>query len=261
MASNITLYIAEHNKTGLKYFGMTRKYFTEIELQENYHGSGVEWKKHLKKHGDDVTMKIYGIFNENDVKEIALSFSEKNNIAKSKKWANRKYEDGINGWNNKGYIPTNETKKKWLNSMLKVDNEGKNGFDRMKINFMKNVDEHVYKANKTKENNIVDGLNINQRTGVKHSILMKQKYANGEINSFGSKNSNAKKINIFNEKNELMFECYGTFKQICNENDLPFNALKKSYQENGKKIYKKTFNGNTPKKFYKFKNWYAKEVL
>jgi len=60
--NKVALYIATHNTTGKKYFGKTTKYFTTQALQEHYHGSGVYWKNHLNKHGDDVTMELYGIF-------------------------------------------------------------------------------------------------------------------------------------------------------------------------------------------------------
>ena len=38
MKNKVTLYIATHNTTGLKYFGKTIKYFDTYSLQENYHG-------------------------------------------------------------------------------------------------------------------------------------------------------------------------------------------------------------------------------
>ena len=104
----ITLYIATHNKTGKKYFGKTQRFFNEEELQRKYHGSGSYWKKHLKKHGDDVTMKIFKVcsLNENDkdyVKPIALKFSEENDIVNSKEWANLIVENGLDG-NSKGEL-------------------------------------------------------------------------------------------------------------------------------------------------------------
>jgi hypothetical protein len=41
------LYLKQHNKTGLQYFGKTiRDPFT-------YAGSGVYWNAHLEKHGDN----------------------------------------------------------------------------------------------------------------------------------------------------------------------------------------------------------------
>ena len=100
--TSVILYIATYNATGLKYFGRTIRCSNEADLQKYYHGGGVRWRNHLKKHGDNVTMKIYGIYslNENDqnyVKPIALKFSEENNIVKSKKWANLKPEDGLPG--------------------------------------------------------------------------------------------------------------------------------------------------------------------
>ncbi len=44
------LYIKTHNKTGMKYFGKTVS-----EDPEKYSGSGVYWKRHIEKHGNDVT--------------------------------------------------------------------------------------------------------------------------------------------------------------------------------------------------------------
>ncbi len=129
----VTLYIATHNTTGLKYFGKTTKYFTEIDLQENYHGSGTYWTNHLKKHGDDVTMEIYGVYSKTTVEQVALRFSRENNIVEllndngKKVWANMKEENGLDGTpkgykfseiakknmgNKKGVIFTEEHKKK-----------------------------------------------------------------------------------------------------------------------------------------------------
>jgi len=111
----VTLYIATHNKTGKKYFGKTTRYFTEHELQENYSGSGTYWKNHLRKHGDDVTMEIYGVFSldensSNYVKPMAIKFSEDNDIVNSKEWANLILENGLDG-NTVGCIPWNKDKK------------------------------------------------------------------------------------------------------------------------------------------------------
>lgn len=93
MENKVCLYIATHNITGKKYFGKTVKWFTEEDLQENYHGSGVAWWEHIKEFGDDVTMKIYQICSLNDSDEdyvvpIALGFSYDNNIFNSLYWMN-----------------------------------------------------------------------------------------------------------------------------------------------------------------------------
>ncbi|MEA3315437.1 MAG: NUMOD3 domain-containing DNA-binding protein [Campylobacterota bacterium] len=110
MKNKVTLYIATHNKTGLKYFGKTTKYFTKQDLQSKYHGSGTYWKSHLKKHGDDVTMEIYGIYSldenaEDYVLPIALKFSGENNIVEDyDNWANINPENGLDGGDNSKYI-------------------------------------------------------------------------------------------------------------------------------------------------------------
>jgi len=125
--NKVTLYIATHNKTGLKYFGKTTRYFTEEDLQKYYHGSGKYWLRHLYKHGDDITMEIYGIYNLNEVKEEALKLSKSWDIVESKDWANLKYEDGLNGGGN---IISDEGKRRisLANSdkLIVINEEGKN---------------------------------------------------------------------------------------------------------------------------------------
>jgi len=111
-----TLYIATHNITGLKYFGKTDLYHTEEDLQKHYHGSGKYWLRHLNKHGDDVTMKIWY---QDDcipaVSALALMFSRTNNIVECNDWANLKEENGTSG----GACPTSdETKKKLRKARL-----------------------------------------------------------------------------------------------------------------------------------------------
>lgn len=130
MEDKVTLYIATHNKTGLKYFGKTTKWFTQESLQKNYHGSGKYWNEHIKKHGKDVTMSIYQIcsLNESDedyVVPIALSFSEENDIVEDKEnWANLIPEDGLSGVV-KGNKLSEETKAKIGLSKLNLTDESK----------------------------------------------------------------------------------------------------------------------------------------
>jgi len=49
----IYLYVKTHNKTGLKYLGKTTN-----QDPHAYHGSGADWKTHLKEHGIDYTTEI-----------------------------------------------------------------------------------------------------------------------------------------------------------------------------------------------------------
>jgi hypothetical protein len=87
------LYIKKHNKTGLKYFGRTTSNDPVI-----YQGSGNYWRRHLKKHGNDVsTLWCHLYTDKTTIQEEALAFSNSHNIVKSKEWANLMPEDGING--------------------------------------------------------------------------------------------------------------------------------------------------------------------
>jgi hypothetical protein len=86
------LYLKQHNKTGLKYFGKT------VRDPKNYYGSGIHWKAHLKKHGYDVTTVWKKLFtNKEDITKFALEYSQKNNIVESQEYANLKPEDGVMG--------------------------------------------------------------------------------------------------------------------------------------------------------------------
>ncbi len=89
----ISLYVKTHNKTGLKYFGKTKR--KNVHL---YTGSGVYWKRHLKKHGKDYTTQIVAQFENDqieDLKQFAINFSIKNNIVDSSEWANFTVETGL----------------------------------------------------------------------------------------------------------------------------------------------------------------------
>jgi len=75
-----------------------------------------------------------------------------------------------------------------------------------------------------------------------------------------SKNATAKKINIYNVEDELMFECHGNFKKICIDNDLPFASLKTSYQNNNIKLFgsEKGYSKKLIEKYKNFSGWYAR---
>ena len=86
------LYIKQHNKTGLKYFGKT------VQDPYSYTGSGKHWKNHIKVHGNDVTTTWAQLFTtESTIREYALQFSKENNIVESKEWANLTPENGLDG--------------------------------------------------------------------------------------------------------------------------------------------------------------------
>lgn len=87
------LYVKQHNKTGLKYFGKTTK-----KNPYQYTGSGVYWLRHLKVHGKDLlTLEVWEFDDIEKCQTFALDYSEKHNIVESKNWANLKPENGRDG--------------------------------------------------------------------------------------------------------------------------------------------------------------------
>ena len=108
----IYLYIKTHNLTKLKYFGKTTR------NPYHYNGSGKYWKRHLRKHGYDISTEIIRAFlSEEECKFFALNFSIQNNIANSKEWANLINENGLDGAP-EGNIVSTLTKKKISKSLL-----------------------------------------------------------------------------------------------------------------------------------------------
>lgn len=75
----------------------------------------------------------------------------------------------------------------------------------------------------------------------------------------GASNSTAKHIIIYNKKDEVMFECKGNFKQVCDENKLPHNSLRKSHTNNGERILQTNRSLLMAKKkgWERCEGWYA----
>ena len=88
----ISLYVKTHNKTGLNYLGKT----TKDPLK--YKGSGKWWKRHIEKHGNDVTTIVVSQFEcEDECNNFALILSRDLNIVDSERWANLIVENGKDG--------------------------------------------------------------------------------------------------------------------------------------------------------------------
>lgn len=104
------LYIKQHNKTGLVYFGKTVQ-----RDPVKYAGSGTKWKNHLAKHGNDVTTIWYCLFlDAESVMAFAKWVSNNYDIVKSSDWANLKEETGLNA----GGEFSDETRQLWSSQRL-----------------------------------------------------------------------------------------------------------------------------------------------
>lgn len=250
----VTLYIATHNKTGKRYFGKTKRYFTEEDLQKYYHGSGKYWKHHLKKHGDDVTMEIYGIHSLNEnaedyVKPIAIRFSEDNNIVDYSIQANLEVETGLGS---SGGMQTLQAIENFKKSRYSKESIAKNKKSRIiaEKKRMKIISTPEYKE-KNKENVT---KRINKSKVTKSTKEYKEK-------NNGKNHYSTNTIEIYNNKDKLMYISEGSFKDFCKEHKLPIEALKKSFRTN-KRLYQTIKSKIIANKygFLNFIGWYAVKV-
>lgn len=107
--------IKTHNQTNFKYLCKTA-----CNDPIKYLGSGKHWKRHLKKHGRDVSTEIlYQSEDLNDFNQQCLQTSYELNVVSSNEWANLIDETGLDGGtthNNphwlKNFKHSKETKRK-----------------------------------------------------------------------------------------------------------------------------------------------------
>lgn len=89
------LMIKAHNITGLKY--LCKKTTDNINKCYRYTGSGTYWKRHLSKHGNDITTTVIEVHqNLEEFSKKALYWSEYYDIVESSDWANLIKENGSN---------------------------------------------------------------------------------------------------------------------------------------------------------------------
>lgn len=123
------LMIKTHNTTGLKYLCQTRR-----KDPFKYLGSGVYWRKHLKKHGEDITTEVVGVYETQQELSVAgVKLSEEYGVVRSDNWANLVPEEGTGGDTSK----TSSYKKgmKSRKSMAGENNPmyGKEGYWKNKV--------------------------------------------------------------------------------------------------------------------------------
>ena len=117
---------------------------------------------------------------------------------------------------------------------------------------------------------VSDGLvsAVNIITGETCSVT-KEEYSTGNYQGInkgricGSKNPNAKTIEIYDDYGNLRYTAKGNFKKICVDNSLPFAALRRSYSLGGVPIFssKKTLADAKRMGKTSFIGWYAKQLL
>lgn len=92
----IYILLKTHNVTGKKY--LCRHVTKNEQTCYSYIGSGIYWKRHLKKHGNDVSTEIIAKCSSyEEAKIIGLHYSNKWNIVESEEFANLVSESGQGG--------------------------------------------------------------------------------------------------------------------------------------------------------------------
>lgn len=189
-----------------------QKYFCKSILEdiESYPGSGVRWKKRIKKYGKENIKTLWvsdWYYTPQEIQEAALQFSKENQIVKSELWANIKPENGLDGGSFKGF----------------------NGFaGKTQTEHQKAVVTELGKSRPA-----TDRMRENAATLTKP----------------GKENSRALKIEIYNSKNQLVNVAHGNFEKVCKDNGYPHGYLVKSYKQNGLPIMVKCSRKNETSEF------------
>lgn len=93
----------------------------------------------------------------------------------------------------------------------------------------------------------------------KISKIFKEAFIGRNQNS--SKNPNAKTIEIYDSEDNLQFVSNGNFDEICKLNNLPRQALVKSYKNDSARLYQNIDNSSIgrlkKRNYYQYKGWYA----
>jgi group I intron endonuclease len=224
----------------------------DYRLSENY-----ESKRKI-----DYAIKKYGFSNFDTV--ILEDNIDMDDLREKEIYYISKYDTYNNGYNSTiggdsgGYELSKEAKQSMSVGSKKFwDNVSDEYMETHKLNSSKSAKSQW--GNYTKEQYDSHCKKISESH--KGRIEPQWKRDNHSVKMSGSGNSNAKKINIYNDKGDIMFECIGNFKKVCDSNNLPFSALRKSYVDSTP-IYQTSRSIISAKKkgLDIYKDWYAVEL-
>ena len=197
------LLVKEHLDTGLKY--LCKHVASSFSECEKYKGSGVYWRKHIKKHGNNVKTTCVFVTDDNqEFRKFAKEYSKKNNVTHSKDWANLCDEEGQGG-------NTVIDKKLHGQKMKEVLN-----LPEVREKHLRHIKEHIKLIQP-----LAAKVSKEKLTGVAKTEQHKQNMRGKRphVNQTGSKNNFAKKIKtpfgIFGSIREASQQIEGyTYKMI-----------------------------------------------
>jgi hypothetical protein len=172
-----TIYLKE-SPLGLKYLGKTQKNpFT-------YNGSGVFWKRHLKKHNfkqiDIKTTILYETTSQDDLKKMGIHYSNFFNVTNNDEFANLIDEQGqgghtLYGENHPSKKFSENLKKYWTeenrikqSEKMLFDNPSKKDYVKEKLSNIKKGFKFTDEQNKKKGKS--GNLNVSKRNDVIEKI-------------------------------------------------------------------------------------------
>lgn len=231
----------------IKIFETTREYATQLEVDLHKKFDVKNHPKFINKANQTSTK-----FNTNHLKGEKNHFYGKTHSTETKKILSDQRKGQNTGKDNHFYGKkhSKESLEKMSNikkGLVSVEDKNGNRFTVDKNDVRINFGELV----------TTNKLNAQQE-------WFRKKLSENHADISGAKNPRAKKIEIYNSKDELMYQSHGNFKQICDDNDLPFSQL---YM--GKNKIRYAFDNMTPQTetkhrkkgiYPKFKGWYAKVV-
>jgi len=242
----------------------------EEDLGKYYFSSSSdkEFIKDQKENPQDYKYKVIKKFHtRKEAIELEIKLHNKFNVGLNESFYNRSKQTST-GWDTTGVKLSEETK-------LKISMSTKN--KEFSLEHRKNLSNSrkgfIY-SEETKKKMSESSLGNQNRKGFKTSNETKNKLSKlnkGKILSDETKKKmsdskrglgsyQAKIINIFNSKDEIVYTSYGNFKELCKENNLPYKAFGNSHRNNGSKLYMSNISEGIAKKnkTIKYKGWYAK---
>lgn len=157
------LYLKTHNKTGLKYLGKT------VTDPYTYLGSGKRWRRHLAKHGNDITTEV--LLETEDTQELAtvgLYYSNLWNVVEDQSFANMRPETGDGGDTSKCEAYKEGIKMRDT-SGSKNSMYGRSAIVEQNIRWYNNGENNIYVPEGTEPNGYILGRIIDYKKPHKES--------------------------------------------------------------------------------------------